>query len=379
MQGESQSIPLIGRIYDAALEPRCWDRALKDCTDLLSGAAFQLYTIDRESRALLFQVDHGLPERFSNGYREHFSRESERNAIFLNNPDIAFGYDYMFFDERELDTHHGYHWRAQFDFRYYIGGPLFHTETEMAFAALQRSPKQGHVADRQIALYRTLRPHLARAVQIQNRIAGLELSDRSAWEVIEGAIFGIVVLGPDRRIRRCNREARRILAEEAGLSSTPDGLKAKRPIDDRSLQQLISQAVATSDGTGHGGGGSIAVAKRGGDRPYSVLATPISAHLELAALEQCGVVLFLSDPDRTPSTPVELLRRHYGLSRKEVAIVTPLIAGATLAESAALCGIAEGTARRHLASIFTKTSLHRQADLVRLVLSLPPADALADH
>ena len=48
-----------------------------------------------------------------------------------------------------------------------------------------------------------------------------------------------------------------------------------------------------------------------------------------------------------------------------------LVSGRPLSECAEDLGIAEKTARRHLATIFLKTDLHRQVDLVRLVLSLP--------
>lgn len=366
---------VIGHIYDAALEPSAWSHALRECGDLLDGAAMQLYAIDTTTRRLLFQFDYGIPKRFSEEYFAYFSRESERNKLHVARPDIDVGYDYLFFDEREIDRHSCYRWRQEFGFRYYIGGPVFRCDDRMVLAALQRSPRQGHVAPAEIAAYRLLRPHLAQAVKIQNRLVDLNLRERSAWEAIENSDVGVIVLASDGRIRRCNREARRILAAGDGLIPAAEGLKARRSIDDAALQRLIADICT---GTGESCGGSLAVAKRRSPRPYSLIVAPIRQHTEIAAFSGDRVLVLLSDPDRVPATPGDLLKRHYGLSKKEAALTMLLVGGTQLVEAAGELGIAESTARRHLASIFAKTDLHRQADLVRLVMSLPERPGAAD-
>ena len=61
------------------------------------------------------------------------------------------------------------------------------------------------------------------------------------------------------------------------------------------------------------------------------------------------------------------------MTRKEAQLALALAGGATVANAAEGLRMAEGTARRHLAAIFARTGIHRQADLVRLILSLPPS------
>ena len=114
------------------------------------------------------------------------------------------------------------------------------------------------------------------------------------------------------------------------------------------------------------------VAKGSSPRPYAVMVAPIVQQASLFALDRAAAVVFLSDPDRTPETPVQLLRRVHGLTRREASLALAMGAGASLAGAADKLRIAKTTARRHLASIFAKTGIHRQADLVRLILSLPP-------
>jgi DNA-binding CsgD family transcriptional regulator len=55
-----------------------------------------------------------------------------------------------------------------------------------------------------------------------------------------------------------------------------------------------------------------------------------------------------------------------GLTPAETRVMTSLLSGRTLAETAATPSIAITTARTHLDSIFAKTGVTRQADLQRL-------------
>lgn len=307
----------------------------------------------------------------------HYSKLSERNDLLLRNPGLSVIYDRMFFSEAEMDYSEMYRWRAGFDFRYFIGGQLVRTESTLSMAAVQRSRRQGHATQLEIEAFAAFRPHLGRGLQIQDRLVALEQESSSAWTVIEDASFGIVVLTDDRRIWRCNREAERIMAEGGEIDGQGGKLAARRPVDNAALQRLIAGAVETAHGRGRdggvgGGGGSMALAKRAGPRPYAVLVAPVPERAALLSLAAPAVMVLLTDPDRAPETPAQLLRRVYGLTRKEAQLALALAGGATLANAAEGLRIAEGTARRHLAAIFARTGIHRQSDLVRLILSLPP-------
>jgi DNA-binding CsgD family transcriptional regulator len=373
LRDEAQVNHLVGRIYEAALSPARWSGVLDELRGALNGAAFLLYTIDNETRDVVQQWDCGLPRRFTDEYRMHYSKLSERNDLLLRNPGLSVIYDRMFFNEAEMDRSEMYRWRAGFDFRYFIGGQLLRTDSTLSMAALQRSKRQGHATQPEIEAFAAFRSHLGRALRIQGRLATLEQESSSAWAAIEDASFGIVVLTGDRRIWRCNREAERIMAEGGEIDGQSGKLVARRPIDNAGLQRLIAGAVETAHGRGGDGGGSMALAKRAGPRPYAVLVAPVPERAALLSLSGPAAVVLLTDPDHAPETPPQLLRRVYGLTRKEAQLALALAGGANLADAAEGLRIAEGTARRHLAAIFARTGIHRQAELVRLILSLPPS------
>jgi DNA-binding CsgD family transcriptional regulator len=75
------------------------------------------------------------------------------------------------------------------------------------------------------------------------------------------------------------------------------------------------------------------------------------------------------DTDNQVELNPRLLCHLYGLAPREAELVVQLVRGATLREAAARLGIREVSARTYLKEIFSKTSTHRQAELVSLVLT----------
>jgi DNA-binding CsgD family transcriptional regulator len=62
----------------------------------------------------------------------------------------------------------------------------------------------------------------------------------------------------------------------------------------------------------------------------------------------------------------------FKLTPGETRVLASLLGGRTLAETADTLGISPTTAKSHLESIFTKTGVARQADLMRLITGLTP-------
>ena len=63
------------------------------------------------------------------------------------------------------------------------------------------------------------------------------------------------------------------------------------------------------------------------------------------------------------------LAREYGLTPAECSVAAQLAQGLTVREIAASTGRRENTVRWHVRNLHAKLGVHRQADVVRLVLS----------
>jgi DNA-binding CsgD family transcriptional regulator len=96
-------------------------------------------------------------------------------------------------------------------------------------------------------------------------------------------------------------------------------------------------------------------------RPLIVRSVPL--HPEAASGPH--TVVMLIDLKTNPSP--EALQKIFGLTRSEAKLAIEVTKGRSPEDIANANGIAVGTARKQLASIFVKTGTHRQAELVALL------------
>ena len=104
--------------------------------------------------------------------------------------------------------------------------------------------------------------------------------------------------------------------------------------------------------------------------PFVVHVTPVGAlQLDFGARRVAALVL-LVEPNYQPRLDPDLVARILDLTPSESHIAVWLAEGRTVRDIAVTTGRTEGTVYWHLKRIYHKLSLSRQADLVRLVLSV---------
>ena len=106
-------------------------------------------------------------------------------------------------------------------------------------------------------------------------------------------------------------------------------------------------------------------------RPLNLLVAPLRGKLLSREAPRAAAVVFVTDPERLPSTPIDRVQRWLGLTRAEAALVLQLLRGRRVEDAADALGISAHTARTQLKRALAKTSTGRQAELVRLVLGTP--------
>jgi DNA-binding NarL/FixJ family response regulator len=80
--------------------------------------------------------------------------------------------------------------------------------------------------------------------------------------------------------------------------------------------------------------------------------------------ESGGWWLLALDPSRPPQPSLAEFRRRYGLSERESRLALEIACGASIPAAALRLGVAEGTLRSQLKSVFRKTETRSQAELV---------------
>lgn len=240
-------------------------------------------------------------------------------------------------------------------------------------------------SDADLAVLQRLLPHVQNASRIRARFAGLETALAHARAALDALDDGVAIVDGGCRVRHLNAAAQAIVRDADALTLDRGTLRAVKSRDDLRLQGLLRQALRIASGMRTGrmsapdradGSGSTAMRI---ERPLCRSSLQISAApaASLAGLD--GVDLFpgaavvvVRDPDRVSAGGAETLMHAFGLTRREAELALALGQGLSLSAAAQRLGVTEGTARQYLKSVFAKTGVHRQAELVRLLLHGAP-------
>lgn len=183
-------------------------------------------------------------------------------------------------------------------------------------------------------------------------------------QLLERRGEGIAVVGSRGRVLRLNQTAEEIMSD-GGLHVARGLLRAERREESEMLARLIAECLDGPDASRR-----YAIASRRDRAPLSLLVRPLPLEMTAAEFHGPGVGVFISDPERLPLPTPEQLLQQFGLTSTEAAVALEVVNGDGVATVARRLGIAPGTAKIHLAQVFAKTGTNRQAQLVKLLLSL---------
>jgi DNA-binding CsgD family transcriptional regulator len=366
----------IGEVYAAVEDPALWPTVLDRITDLVEGdgawlVANYVDAVAKDVRAFS-GCDIDMLAEFNAHYFSVNVWAQRMDQMF---PVGVVGYSDQAIPDRELQKTEFYAgWLKRYDAAYCMGVILEVPDQPPALLTSIRSPQRGPFDERQGRVYDALLPHLRRALHLHFELSvlrstayGLEL----ALDAFDRAVFGLSGKG---KILFCNQTGRQLLAEADGLSAKENRLVADRPTQDTELQFLLAQASAT--GAGFSATGALLIDRRSGKPALRLTLMPFANNL-LNHIRELATLVFIDDPAKRPMSRAIALRKLFRLSPAETRLVDLLAGGVELAAAAEQLRMTPETARFHLKSIFRKTGLRRQVDLVRTVLSLPSEVATA--
>ncbi|WP_280451887.1 helix-turn-helix transcriptional regulator [Nocardia cyriacigeorgica] len=215
------------------------------------------------------------------------------------------------------------------------------------------------------ALLSVLVPHLGRALRNQSTLIELTRERAVALATLEKAHYGIMIVTADAAVIFANSAAMDITGDSDGLAADSSGrLRASPSANHARLSRLIREA-ADPDGSS----GNVAITRPSGRRPLIVRVTPLDGMPGAPSPRPRAVLLLVVDPDHDLEPQPRALHDLYGLTEAETMVAMGVIRGDGLPAVADQLSVSLFTARTHLQHIFVKTGTHRQAELVRLLLS----------
>ncbi len=368
-------LDLIGRIYDAALEPTLWGETLEAVTTAFDANGLGLFVADTEGGRVGFLETTGISQPMLEAYRDHYAGVNVwmQRCARLRPPAGVPLLSQDFYPEADLLRSEFYNdYLRPLDFHHHCGGPLRYDGAEISIFNVLRSRRSPAFGKRDQIFCQRLMPHLQRAVEIHREFIELAGAADSAVEVVDRLALGVMLLESRGRVVFQNLTARDIVAGNDGLTVDREGhCRAAIADETAQLQRLIGGAARTGDGQGTGAGGAVSISRPSGLRPFALLIAPLRHSAFDLGAARAAAVVFVSDPEVRHEPPAELLMRLYGLTGMEARLAGMLLAGESLKQAAAALEIAELTARDYLKAIFRKTGTRRQSELIKLVLTGP--------
>lgn len=366
---------LIGSIYDCVLDPARWERTLADARDAFRGATAFLDLMDlRNGRRLITKtvgMDAEWLERQERYMPEISARLTEVLASWpsLDEPFVVSRHMASSFIEtspyfQEHAIPHGLVDIMQLF--------LMRTPTRFAGFGIGRHRQEGVITEREIELGRLLAPHIRRAVLITDVLDARTVERTRMTEALDALRCAVVLTDHGGRILHANRAADAMLRDSGMIQVVGGTMRARGVTAAAELRDAI--ALAAKDEVKMGKTGISIRLTEPGTPPMFAHVLPLTGGELRTRLEPtAAAAVFIGVADERGAADV--MTSAFGLTPAEHRVLAGLLAGRTVAETAAALGTAATTARTHLDSIFAKTGVTRQAELMRLAARIGPPTA----
>ena len=219
-----------------------------------------------------------------------------------------------------------------------------------------------------ISMIERLCPHIRQFVLVRQALARAAGQSTTVTALLDNARVGVVHLDRRGRILEANDRARSVLLGGDGLADRDGRLGAYVPNDERRLESLVAAALPTPGAVA--ASGSMLLCRPSVAPPFAVHVRPVTIpETDYGSRHVAALVLIVEAGSQHRVDP-DVVAMTLGLTPSESRVAVWLAEGKSAREMAESTGHTKGAIYWHLKQIYQKLHISRQADLVRLVLSI---------
>jgi DNA-binding CsgD family transcriptional regulator len=255
---------------------------------------------------------------------------------------------------------------VRFGIEHGMFGMVENTQSRKVSVSLYRDRSGSEFSPSDLDILRFLRPHIQRAFKLHSQFASLQARSAGFEAALDMHPAGVIFLGAEGQVVLMNRAASAFVSERDGLLANHDGLRAERPAESALLQKAIRQAASTSNGNGLSAGGTVLVSRRTRP-PLQILVSPIGN--SAITSQAVAAIAFITDPAQRQRPTRDVLKARFGLTPAECRVAMLSSDGHAPRQIANMIGVTDHTVRSQIKSIFSKTGVKRQGELIRLLLN----------
>lgn len=371
---------IIENVYHSATDTSQWTNTLTSIANTLGCKSAMIRAINTRDNSLEFKVTYNYDPDYVQRYGQYYVKMDCFNNLVEKTPEGYIMTEYSHPDIEKIKKSEFYNdYLLPQDIYHVAGGAFLKTHSRYVMIGLQHSKKMGAFDKQHIRFLTMLNSHLKQAFTISQRLHNLEYKNatlHATLNKISTAIFGVnqsgyvlLVNGAADTLTRSFQNAISIKHGVIKLSDYKKDSQLKKLIQENALFEFNAHIAKT---------GAIHLP----EHKLSILVAPITRqhvnhgiYHELGNEQITALVFVNQEQDiqqpRHKDEKIKLLKALHGLTRAEARLALALAAGAKLEDIAADFSVSRYTLRAHLRSIFTKTGVSRQAELVKLMLSAP--------
>lgn len=379
---DALALKFVERIYETALDPSRWAAVLSELADLYDGKAVLFMQDLARGDSNLAEFSRFEPS-FLESYVTYYGARSPWTDGLARLPAGTVVTEAMLAAPDVLERTEFYNdWLRPQGFYSAIGIILEKTGTVATNLAINRSARRGPITEQEASFLSVLAPHIRRAVRMHRQLTAARFERDVTLAALEDLAIGVIITDRDGRTIFINRGADRLLCSGSGLSVQQGRLVADTPAATSLLRATIRSSAGPLEGLLSAPGKRGAAAphhglvrlplRDGGSLP--ILVGPLRGGYSAAPLGFADrpAILFVRAPKPDGyGTDERRLAKLYDLTPAEARLMGALLAGMEPKSYAKEIGVSLNTVKTQLKSLFTKTGQHRQAELIRHLLSDP--------
>jgi DNA-binding CsgD family transcriptional regulator len=365
---------LVGLIYDCAIEPSRWPKALAEICGAIDCVSGLILLLDLPHSQHRFAHTWGLSPDWAQRYFDHsddfsgfYSRAFSRDICLDGEP-------LLLSQLMPLVGRHGQHvydaWTRPQGLSEMMQTVVLRQQRRLAVFGANRHQSAGVLTADQLSIMRLVVPHIRRAMMIIDILDVKDIEIATLAATLDTFSAGILVVADEARILHANGSARDMLAKREPIAAVNGALSVR----DTRARDEVSHAIALarSDEATIGTNG-IAVPLRDAGSAVAHVLPLVRGEVRTRLFPQAAAAVFITQPTDATPRDVGAVAASFGLTPAEARMLERLAAGATLKEAADALDISANTAKTHIARILSKTGVSRQTDLIALINRLVPA------